>query len=260
MMRKILTKKFFERSALKIAPELLWKFLCNSYLGQVSCFMICEVEAYDGFNDKASHASRGRTERNAPMFGEAGRWYVYFTYGMHWMLNIVTGPKDYPAAVLIRAVAIWQPEQFLASFSPSQRWAPKLQPFRSSETSETMPKKLQKSARNSRLAPTASWRNVFTDLAQSRHLGTSREIPQQRDIRVWKNIAPRSLDGPAKLTKFLKIDKQFNNLPASRKTGLWIEDRGVKIPMLQIKRTPRIGVDYAGEWAKKKYRFVLLTT
>lgn len=65
---------------------------------------INEVEAYDGFNDLASHAARGKTARNAPMFGEAGTIYVYFTYGMHFMLNIVTGPKDYPAAVLIRGV------------------------------------------------------------------------------------------------------------------------------------------------------------
>ncbi len=65
--------------------------------------MITEVEAYDGLKDKASHAHRGKTARNAPMFEKSGRVYVYFTYGMHWMLNIVTGPKNYPAAVLIRS-------------------------------------------------------------------------------------------------------------------------------------------------------------
>ena len=64
--------------------------------------MITETEAYDGFNDLASHASRGKTRRNEVMFREAGHIYVYFTYGMHWMLNIVTGPAGYPAAVLIR--------------------------------------------------------------------------------------------------------------------------------------------------------------
>ena len=64
--------------------------------------MITEVEAYDGFKDKASHASRGKTERNKIMFEKAGKWYVYFTYGMHWMLNVVCGQKNYPAAILIR--------------------------------------------------------------------------------------------------------------------------------------------------------------
>jgi DNA-3-methyladenine glycosylase len=66
--------------------------------------MITETEAYDGWNDKASHASRGKTKRNEIMFRSAGHIYVYFTYGMHWMLNIVTGKKDYPAAVLIRGL------------------------------------------------------------------------------------------------------------------------------------------------------------
>jgi len=133
--------------------------------------MIVEVEAYDGFKDKASHAHRGKTARNAPMFGEAGRWYVYFTYGMHWMLNIVTGPKDYPAAVLIRGV--------------------------------------------------------------------------------------KGINGPAKLTKFLKIDKRFNNKLATRAAGLWIENHGVKIKKHKIKRMPRVGVDYSGLWAKKPLRFLL---
>lgn len=65
--------------------------------------MITEVEAYDGPLDKASHASRGKTPRNQPMFGPAGIFYVYFTYGMHWLVNIVTGPPNYPAAILFRA-------------------------------------------------------------------------------------------------------------------------------------------------------------
>ncbi len=63
-----------------------------------------ETEAYNGPKDLASHASIGRTKRNCIMFGEPGTIYVYFTYGMHYMLNIVTGKKGYPAAILIRAV------------------------------------------------------------------------------------------------------------------------------------------------------------
>lgn len=80
------------------------KYLVRRYRGKIITGMITEVEAYDGQKDKGSHASRGMTPRNEIMFGPAGYWYIYFTYGMHWMLNVVTGPERYPAAVLIRGV------------------------------------------------------------------------------------------------------------------------------------------------------------
>ncbi|MEK9180500.1 MAG: DNA-3-methyladenine glycosylase [Patescibacteria group bacterium] len=191
-MNKSLNQKFFNRPALKIAKELLGKFLVRrrprksassqrKSASRVAAIMITETEAYIGPHDLASHASRGRTPRTEVMFGEAGRFYVYFTYGMHWMLNVVTDKKDYPSAVLIRA-----------------------------------------------------------GVAQS----------QISDVR-----GQRSISGPAKLTKFLKIGKRFNGKIASRQTGLWFEDRDMKIKSSQIKRGPRIGVDYAKEWAKKKYNF-----
>lgn len=67
---------------------------------------ITEVEAYGGPEDSASHARHGRTLRNAPMWGPAGRAYLYFCYGMHWMLNVVTGPEGEASAVLIRGAEI----------------------------------------------------------------------------------------------------------------------------------------------------------
>ncbi|OGD43057.1 3-methyladenine DNA glycosylase [Candidatus Azambacteria bacterium RIFOXYD1_FULL_42_11] len=170
---KTLKRKFFERPTLIVAKDLLGKYLMRHIRGKIIRFMITEVEAYDGFKDRASHASRGKTKRNAPMFGKAGRWYVYFTYGIHWMLNIVTGPKNYPAAILIRGV--------------------------------------------------------------------------------------EGISGPARITKQLKIDKNFNNKIASRRIGLWIEDSG-KIHNSQfiIQRAPRVGVSYAGPiWSKKKLRFFI---
>src|SRR3989338_4648093 len=103
-MRSALPEKFFNRSTLRVARELLGKHLVRRIGKREVARMITEVEAYIGHKDKASHASRGRTERNAPMFGKAGYWYVYFTYGMHWMLNIVTERNGYPAAILIRGV------------------------------------------------------------------------------------------------------------------------------------------------------------
>ncbi|HET8574806.1 MAG TPA: DNA-3-methyladenine glycosylase [Candidatus Paceibacterota bacterium] len=103
-MRKILQKDFFERPALRVAEDLLGKYLVKqSGDGEMSA-RITEVEAYGGFEDKASHAHRGKTPRNAPMFGEAGVWYVYFVYGIHFMLNIVTDQEDIPSAILIRGV------------------------------------------------------------------------------------------------------------------------------------------------------------
>ena len=68
----------------------------------IHAFTIHEIEAYDGPHDLACHGRFGKTERTAAMFGSAGCWYVYLVYGMHWMLNIVTGPEEYPAAILIR--------------------------------------------------------------------------------------------------------------------------------------------------------------
>ncbi len=104
MRSHILPKAFFMQSALVVAHELLGKFLVVSKNGKRRSSMITEIEAYDGFEDKASHAARGKTLRNAPMFQEGGIWYVYLIYGMYNMLNVVTGPRAYPAAILIRGV------------------------------------------------------------------------------------------------------------------------------------------------------------
>ncbi len=104
MTRRILTKKFFDRPTLQVAEELLGKYLVRQSGEIVRGYMITEVEAYDGFDDKASHAAKGLTERTQVMYGEPGVWYVYLVYGMHEMLNIVTREAGYPAAVLIRAV------------------------------------------------------------------------------------------------------------------------------------------------------------
>lgn len=169
----ILRPKFFERNAVKVAKDLIGCFLCTPK----GKFMIVETEAYEGLKDLASHASRGKTQRNQTMFGGPGVWYIYFTYGMHHMLNIVCGSHGHPAAVLIRGI-------------------------------------------------TAS---------------------------------PISLLGPAKLTKYLNVDKTFNGKKSEIKTGLWLESARLNIyTKFKIIKTPRIGVSYAGPiWSKKKYRFVV---
>ncbi len=97
---------FASTDTVSLARELVGKHLVCSYpknkrIAQV----ITETEAYDGPEDLACHASKGRTARTEVMFGPPGHWYVYLVYGMHEMLNLVTGPVDYPAAILIRATS-----------------------------------------------------------------------------------------------------------------------------------------------------------
>ena len=159
--RKQLGKDFFNRSTLTVAEELIGKFLIRKVRGKSHAYMITETEAYDGFKDKASHAHRGKTKRNEVMFKDAGHVYAYLTYGIHHMLNIVTGDKGYPAAVLIRGV--------------------------------------------------------------------------------------EGISGPGRLTKQLSVTKGLNTKPLEKESGLWIEDRGVNISNRRIRKTPRIGINYAGE-------------
>ena len=166
-----LPQQFFNRKTLSVAKDLLGKILVREVDGKIYKEKIVETEAYVGPHDLACHSSRGRTQRSEPMFGEPGSIYVYFTYGMHWMLNIVTEEKDFPAAVLIRGL--------------------------------------------------------------------------------------ESVNGPARLTKKLKIDRSLNGQMLGKKSGLWIEDAPNVSPR-NIRRTPRIGVAYAKDgWAEKPYRFVL---
>lgn len=171
LMGTRLSSEFFCRPTLTVARELLGKFLVRDHRGVVRALMITEVEAYDGPRDKACHAHRGKTPRNTPMFGPGGFFYIYVVYGMHWMLNVVTGSEGYPAAVLIRGAG--------------------------------------------------------------------------------------DVNGPGKLTKTLSISKTLNAKKIGKESGLWVEDRGILPPEGSVKRTPRIGVAYAAEWAPKPYRFVL---
>ena len=202
-MRRVLPAAFFDRPTLTVAREIVGKFLVRRVKRrgravETVAMMIIETEAYDGPHDKASHANRGQTTRNTPMFARPGTVYVYFTYGMHWMLNLVCGKERYPAAVLIRGLE---------------------------------------------LPPTGQKKRVGLGLAT-------------RSALFFRPVGVR-LDGPAKLTKFLQIDKKLNNKPLGKKTGLWVEDRGVVIRQSQIRRTPRVGIDSAGEYVNKPWRFVL---
>lgn len=155
------------------ARNLLGKYLVRRFDdGREEARQIVETEAYHTAEDLACHASKGRTRRTEVMFGSSGVWYVYLCYGVHEMLNLVTGPVDHPSAILIRGL--------------------------------------------------------------------------------------ENLSGPGRLTRYLQITRALNMLPASKKSGLWIEDRGTLITPERIHTTPRIGIDYAGPvWSQMPWRFVL---
>jgi DNA-3-methyladenine glycosylase len=103
-MSKVLDQKFFNRNTKLVARELIGKFLVRKIGNEVIRSMITETEAYDGFQDQASHAFKGKTKRTEVMFGPAGYFYIYLCYGMYYLMNISTREVGHPAAVLIRGV------------------------------------------------------------------------------------------------------------------------------------------------------------
>ena len=178
-----LPRAFFDRPTLKVAKDLLGKFLIRETSSDLLQTRIVDVEAYVGPEDKACHASKGRTKRTEIMFGPPGFTYVYLIYGMYYCLNLVTEREEYPAAILIRGL----------------------------------------------------------------------EVHKETDA----GISSTRIDGPGRVCRFLNIDRTDNGIDATLGTTLWIEDHGQTYSKQQIQTFPRIGVDYAGEWAKKPWRFCL---
>lgn len=99
----VLGPDFFDRGAATVARDLIGKTLVREHAGARSSYVITETEAYLGEHDLASHSARGRTPRTEVMFGPPGALYVYLVYGLHWMLNVVTGAPGHAAAVLFRS-------------------------------------------------------------------------------------------------------------------------------------------------------------
>ncbi|WHZ26830.1 MAG: DNA-3-methyladenine glycosylase II [Nitrospira sp.] len=175
MAGNILSKSYFNRPTLTVAQSLVGKYLVRENGRGRIAGKIIEVEAYVGPEDKACHASKGRTTRTEVLFGPPGMSYVYLIYGMYHMLNVVTERMEFPAAVLIRAI----------------------------------------------------------------------------------EVDGELIDGPGKLCRALEIDRSLNRLDLTRGQSLWFEDRGARVSSEQVGTFPRIGVDYAGIWAKKPWRFRL---
>jgi DNA-3-methyladenine glycosylase len=104
--RRIADRAWYDRPATEVARDLLGKLLVHDAPDGRVAGRIVEVEAYQGPEDLAAHSSRGRTPRNAVMFGSPGHLYVYLVYGLHHCANVVCGPGDKPEAVLLRAAEI----------------------------------------------------------------------------------------------------------------------------------------------------------
>jgi DNA-3-methyladenine glycosylase len=116
-----ISRDFFARHAVEVAPELLGCVLEHQTAAGLVAVELTEVEAYAGQTDPASHAYRGKTARNAVMFGPPGHAYVYFTYGMHFCVNLVCLGEDSVSAVLLRAGAIIEGEDLARARRSSRR-------------------------------------------------------------------------------------------------------------------------------------------
>lgn len=103
-MEDRLGKDFYKQDAITAAQQLIGKYIVMKTDNEIKKYQITETEAYYGFLDTACHAHKGKTQRNENMFCEGGILYIYLCYGIHQMLNIVTGDKDHPEAVLLRGI------------------------------------------------------------------------------------------------------------------------------------------------------------
>jgi DNA-3-methyladenine glycosylase len=120
-----LSRDFYSRPTLEVARDLLGMRLVRLENDRRLAGIIAEAEAYRYEEDLACHARAGRTPRTQIMYGQPGHAYIYFTYGMHWMLNFVTEPAEFPAAVLIRAIFPTEGVDVIASRrngQPPERW------------------------------------------------------------------------------------------------------------------------------------------
>jgi DNA-3-methyladenine glycosylase len=211
----VLPRGFFGGPSQQVAPDLLGCVLESELPDGLVAVVLTEVEAYAGQVDPASHAYRGLTRRNAVMFGEPGHAYVYFTYGMHFCVNLVCLPVGTASAVLLRAGAIVSGVDLAR-----RRRAP---------------------ARSARSAPSDR------DLARGAADRDLARGPSDRDL--VRGPSDRDLArGPARLCQALGIDRTLDGADACDPGSvLRIRPGSRAIPPGLIRRGPRVGISRAAD-------------
>lgn len=215
---------FFTRDGLVVAKELLGKVLVHETSVGTIRGIITEVEAYMGIEDKGSHTYGGRrTNRTEPMFLEGGNSYVYFTYGMYYCMNITTGQKEDPQAVLIRSVVPLD------------------------EDSKEKMIALRVAANR-----TKALKKVPTDVAEEEKVLAEQAILEKLRKGVEKHLA----DGPGKMCLAMEITKAQNAVDMIKSDEFYVTE-GKKVKPQDILTGKRIGIDYAEEAADYLWRFFL---
>lgn len=219
-----LPREFFTRDGLVVAKELLGKVLVHETSVGTIRGVITEVEAYMGIEDKGSHTYGGRrTNRTEPMFLEGGNSYVYFTYGMYYCMNITTGQKEDPQAVLIRSVVPLD------------------------EDSKEKMIALRVAANR-----TKALKKVPTDVAEEEKVLAEQAILEKLRKGVEKHLA----DGPGKMCLAMEITKAQNAVDMIKSDEFYVTE-GKKVKPQDILTGKRIGIDYAEEAADYLWRFFL---
>lgn len=237
-----LNENFFNRSTLKVAKELLGKYLVCTKNDHLQIGQILETEAYIGMDDLASHARFGKTNRNSIMWGHPGRIYVYLIYGIHHLINIITEPEDHPAAVLPRSIKIIYPnliEQKLSNSNNNKSNALKSSFFKASNAPAS-----------------ANQKEILKNKRKVSKLEFFKFFNTQVLTELKKNNKKLNVLSPAKITQYFGLTRINTGLDLTTSDELFIADLGFK--PTKIIRTPRIGIKYAGPiWSQKKWRFII---
>jgi DNA-3-methyladenine glycosylase len=241
----LMPRDFFDRPAQEVAPELLGCVLEHETPDGLAAVALTEVEAYAGPADPASHAYRGRTARNTVMFGPPGHAYVYFTYGMHFCMNVVCMPPGTASAVLLRAGRVIAGEELARRRRAARQPAAAVRPAGPAGLGTRDPRVPVDRADGPQPPACAAPRHAAARHGAARHGAAARDLAR----------------GPARLCQALGIGRELNGAdlcdpasPLRLLAALPREDGLPGSPVLPWRAGPRVGVR---EGADVPWRFWL---